>query len=157
MLYQSLLQRLQCQHEAIPHIIAGIDEERLLYKQLPAKWSIKDNIAHLAKYQLVFFNRMNFIIKQNCPSFDRYNSKDDTDFERWKTLDINELLYTVQKDRKTIFNLICGLTENQLARKGMHPKYGALTLMQWTEFFLLHEAHHIYTIFQLAFALDNAS
>jgi hypothetical protein len=31
----------------------------------------------------------------------------------------------------------------------VHKKYGALTIMEWTEFFLLHEAHHIFTIFQL--------
>jgi hypothetical protein len=32
-----------------------------------------------------------------------------------------------------------------LSRKGFHPSFGALTIPQWLEFFLLHEAHHLYT------------
>ena len=45
--------------------------------------------------------------------------------------------------------MITNLTPAELLKTGVHKKYGVLTITEWTEFFLLHEAHHIFTIFQL--------
>lgn len=45
--------------------------------------------------------------------------------------------------------LIFTLSEKELDRTGVHKKYGDLNIVQWIEFFLLHEAHHLFTIFQL--------
>ncbi|MGH7237346.1 MAG: DinB family protein, partial [Candidatus Saccharimonadales bacterium] len=53
-------------------------------------------------------------------------------------------------DREVIYQLITHTPADKLERMGIHPKYGKLTVLDWTEFFLLHEAHHLYTIFQLA-------
>ena len=53
-------------------------------------------------------------------------------------------------DREKIYNLIHHLPPDKLDRIGIHPKFGKLTISEWTEFFLLHEAHHLYAIFQLA-------
>jgi hypothetical protein len=44
--------------------------------------------------------------------------------------------------------------DDQLALKGTHPKYGTLMITEWTEFFLLHEAHHLFTLFRLSKALS---
>lgn len=38
-------------------------------------------------------------------------------------------------------------------RIGLHPVYGPMTLEGWTEFFLLHEAHHLFTILRLGGSL----
>jgi len=48
-----------------------------------------------------------------------------------------------------IFSKLQGMGEDDLRRVGHHPRYGMLDVRQWTEFFLLHEAHHLYTIFML--------
>jgi hypothetical protein len=46
--------------------------------------------------------------------------------------------------------LITNLNDGELLLTGTHPKFGVLTIPGWTEFFLLHEAHHLFTIFRLA-------
>jgi hypothetical protein len=46
------------------------------------------------------------------------------------------------------------LTDEQLARIGMHTRLGELTLLQWLEFFLLHEAHHLLAVLQRAHERD---
>jgi len=76
--------------------------------------------------------------------------ENDPDFETWRELKIDCLLQKMNSDRHEIFNLITNLTDQNLSRIGQHSKYGNLTIIKWTEFFLLHEAHHIFTIFQLA-------
>jgi hypothetical protein len=148
-LYPSLLNRLQTQHEAIEIITAGTSSESLSLQPQPGKWSIKDNIAHLAKYQPVFIDRINRIITANNPVLDAYIPEADPEFPLWQTWDTRTLRDTLYADRKQINRLINGLTHSQLTMTGVHKKYGRLTMVQWTEFFLLHEAHHIYTIFKL--------
>ncbi len=36
------------------------------------------------------------------------------------------------------------------ARTGVHPTLGELPIPLWIEFFLLHEAHHLYVVMTLA-------
>jgi hypothetical protein len=59
------------------------------------------------------------------------------------------LLFHQKQGRQEIVNLIGGLTDEQMSRTGTHSKFGSMNIVEWTEFFLLHEAHHIYTIFKL--------
>jgi Protein of unknown function (DUF1569) len=33
---------------------------------------------------------------------------------------------------------------DRMGRVGHHPAFGALNLRQWVQFFLMHEAHHLY-------------
>lgn len=148
-LYKSLYDRLKNQHETIENIISKTDKVRLTLHPLPDKWSIKDNVAHLTKYQPVFIDRINTILKNDLPTFDRYKAELDPDFESWKNRDIADLIKTLHIDRQAIFNLITNLSDQELNRVGLHKKYGKLSVTDWTEFFLLHEAHHIFTIFQL--------
>jgi len=90
------------------------------------------------------------MLLQEGPSFARYIADEDPEFENYRIVDITALLNKLHGDRETIFNLVTTLNDTQLNRVGIHKKFGPLTLVQWTEFFLLHEAHHIFTIFQLA-------
>jgi len=106
--------------------------------------------VHLAKYQPVFIERLNKIVKENTPEFGRYRAEDDFEFETWRTWDTVKLIERIKQDRGKIVDLVTGLDENQIMRIGIHKKFGELSLEMWLEFFLLHEAHHIYTIFQLA-------
>ena len=149
-LYPSLTDRLKTQHESLPVLIANIDKAHLELNPVPGKWSIKDNIAHLAKYQPLFIERMNKILANDGIAFDRYNAALDPEFPAWQIRETEDLLIQLSIDRKIIQALILGLQPEQLSRTGIHPKFGKLTIVGWTEFFLLHEAHHLFAIFQLA-------
>jgi len=154
LLYASLISRLASQHETIEEIISGVDEQRLLLHPQPGKWSIKDNIAHLAKYQPVFMERMQVVMTGTDPVFGRYVADEDPEFATWKSWDIPTLLNRLQTDRTLIYDLITGASGIQITMTGTHKKFGKLSLVQWTEFFLLHEAHHLFTIFQIANNVD---
>ncbi len=41
------------------------------------------------------------------------------------------------------------LSEEDFERTGVHPKFGEMSLALWLEFFLVHEAHHLYVVLQL--------
>ena len=148
-MYNSLTERLRNQHLAIPELVAGTSNQKLAKPQAPGKWNVLDNIAHLARYQKIFIDRIHLILNEDTPVFDRYNGDLDPEFRPFRSMGLRALLDMINTDRKTIIDLLSGLKESGLSRIGMHPKYGRLTILKWAEFFVLHEAHHLFTIFQL--------
>ncbi|MEO5890954.1 MAG: DinB family protein [Ferruginibacter sp.] len=149
-LYPSIDERLKTQHLAIGHILLKIAPRRLLKRPQPNKWNIHDNLAHLASYQPTFIERVNQVLINDQPLFGRYEAAEDPAFEDCRALASDDLVKQLSIDRQKITGLLTNLTDAELNRIGVHKKYGPLNIVQWTEFFLLHEAHHIFTIFQLA-------
>jgi hypothetical protein len=149
-IYLSIIDRLRTQHQAVENILSSLDASRRLMRPHPNKWNIHDNIAHLTRYQQVFIERINQILLKEEPFFGRYVADEDPGFEACRISNTTTLLQQLNADRKSIYDLITMLTDLQVNRIGIHKKYGRLNIIQWTEFFLLHETHHIFTIFQLA-------
>lgn len=155
MIYTSLNERLKNQHKTVASIIINLNNRQLQHHPVRGKWSIHENIAHLAKYQPVFLDRMRKIITLDQPEFTAYRAEDDDEFEIYCAFTTYELLKKISSDREVIYHLITHLPDDKQALAGIHSKFGRLTVLEWTEFFLLHEAHHLYTIFQLAHAGIN--
>jgi hypothetical protein len=145
----SVMTRLQYQHETLPAMIEGLTEERLRYRKNSGKWSAFENIAHLAAYQLVFARRIERLGSENDPAFERYLAENDPVFPAYVGKPLTGLTSTIVIDRLAITARLKGMTESALQRTGFHAKFGRLTMIEWTEFFLLHEAHHLFTIFML--------
>lgn len=150
MLYSSLVCRLKSQHLALSEIVNHLDEKQLERQPEPGKWSIKDNIAHMVTYQPVFMGRIHQMLKGGTPAFNAYRADNEPDFIAARELPLNELMRKLMGNRRQILELITNLPDDDLLLQGSHPKYGTLTITEWTEFFLLHEAHHLFTIFKLA-------
>lgn len=89
------------------------------------------------------------ILNEDTPVFDRYYGDANPEFTHYRSMYLPPLLSTIAADRAVIIELITNLTNGQLSRIGVHPKYGRLTILKWGEFFVLHEAHHLFTVFQL--------
>jgi hypothetical protein len=57
--------------------------------------------------------------------------------------------------RAKLMARLLSLSEEDFERTGVHPKFGEMTLSQWLEFFLVHEAHHLYVVLQLVRTISN--
>lgn len=152
---QSLLLRLTNQFQALDHLLHGLTEEQIRQRPLSGKWSIFENLAHLGRYQEVFSDRLQHINAEESPSFDQYVADDDPEFIIWCRLSFPELVGRLSIERSRLNAFLSILHEEQLIRSGLHPVYGAMTIEGWTEFFLLHEAHHFFTILKLGGELRN--
>ena len=148
-IYPSLYNRLKTQHEMLPEITRNISEYSMQLPPAPGKWPAQGHIAHMARYQGYFISRIDAILEQDTPEFERYNADNDPDFPAWLQKPVDELIETLFADRQVIFKLITDLPEEKLARTGVHKKFGKLSVIKWTEFFVLHESHHLFTVFRL--------
>lgn len=145
----SVCSRLQNQHEAIYDLLNGISEDELRQRINKDKWSPFEQVAHLVSYQPVFLQRLQIIQQENDPLFDRYVADNDPAFIACCKRSLKELLNDLAAQRTLIINHLMILTGAAISKTGRHPKYGLLTVAEWTEFFLLHEAHHLFSIFML--------
>lgn len=157
MLSESILTRLQYQHKTINELIDNLSEEQLKTRVNPDKWSAFENIVHLAAYQPIFIKRIHLMLDENEPLFERYVADNDPVFLQYKKKSLTELLETISIDRIIILNLVKKLNEEQLNRTGRHKAYGLIKLARWFDVFLLHEAHHLWTIFQITYATRAAT
>ena len=144
------LSRLYHQPEGLEQMLSKVPAELMEKEIRPGKWSIKENIAHLVRYQKESIDRVNRILTEKEPSLKRYIAEEDAKFPPTVSLPMDSLLIQLKEDREQYHAILKSLTDDQLSRTGRHPVLGMLTLSEWIEFFLLHEAHHMMTIFQLA-------
>jgi hypothetical protein len=84
------------------------------------------------------------------PVFDPYKADNDEKFLSSRELSADKLLSRLYDDRGVLYDLLINLHDQDLSKTGTHLTYGTMTVSQWAEFFLLHEAHHQFTIFKLA-------
>ena len=146
----SILNRLQTQHSGLDMLMAELTEPQLRKMMQPGKWSVFENIVHLATYQHEFLKRIDTILREENPSFTRYTAESDPLFYDNLERPTIWIMAELEETRNEIITKIVSLTLAEINRKGLHPVFGSLTILQWTEFFLLHEAHHHLTIFKLA-------
>jgi hypothetical protein len=149
----SVQARLKHQQETMAELIKGLSEEQLKEHINPEKWSAFENIVHLVAYQPIFLQRLQVIAHNENPLFERYTADSDPVFHQYMSRSLKELLEDYSTQRFLIINHVTQLSETTLRREGSHPLYGRFNISQWTDFFLLHEAHHFFTIFMLTSAL----
>jgi DinB superfamily len=137
------------QHETIRELTSEFTEEQLKMRVIEGKWSPFENIVHLTAYQPTFRSRAALILKGNQPFFERYVAENDPVFYTYGQKSLGELFGILTADRQAINDLVRSLTEEQLLRRGLHSKFGSLTMLQWSDLFLLHEAHHLWAMVQL--------
>ncbi|HEV3412298.1 MAG TPA: DinB family protein [Puia sp.] len=145
----SIAARLQLQHLTIRELSAGLPDNLLRQPVNPGKWSAHANIAHLAAYQPVFIDRLQRISHEASPAFGRYLAEEDPLFPGYLDRSTTSLLEQIDSDRSRILSYLQDGAEALLAKTATHPRFGLLTTTDWIEFFLLHEAHHLYTLYAL--------
>jgi uncharacterized damage-inducible protein DinB len=145
----SISTRLQYQHKSLLDLIDGLTDEQLRRNIVPGKWSIFENIVHLTTYQHAFIERIKRILTGTTPQFDRYTAEGDPLFHDNCGKSTREIMQDLLVTRKEMAAEILSFQPGDLLKSGSHPVFGKMDLIKWLHFFLLHEAHHLFTIFKL--------
>ena len=148
------LPRLATQLDALPLLLASATPEALRRKSPSGKWSAHENLAHLGRQQEVFLSRVRRILAEDAPALPRYRAEDDPDWPAWVAGPTEEVLRRMNSARAELTALLGGLTPAELLRTGVHSRFGAMALPVWVEFFLVHEAHHLYVVLKRVHGAD---
>ena len=146
----SISTRIQYQHKSLVDLIDGLTDEQIRKQVVAGKWSIFENIVHLATYQHTFINRIKQILNGSDPVFSRYTAEADPLFHDNCSKSSREVMQNLLTTRKEMAADVLSFPESDYSKSGEHPAYGKMDLFQWLNFFLLHEAHHLFSIFKMA-------
>lgn len=146
----SRLQRCETQlQDFLAITLRGVSVDTLSNNVVPGKWSAHEQLAHLARYHQIFLQRIDRMLTEQAPEFPRYRAEDDPEWPSWSGLPTSQLLVRISSMRAKLMARLRSLSEEDFERTGVHPKFGEMSLSLWLEFFLVHEAHHLYVILQL--------
>ena len=141
--------RLHYQHKALIDILDGLSDEQVRRNIIPGKWSIFEHIVHLQAYQHLTVNRIKQIIAETNPCFDRYTADADPIFLDNCHLSTREIMQDLITTRKEMATDLLQLADKDYEKVGTHPHFGVMNIVQWINFFVLHEGHHQFAIFKL--------
>jgi hypothetical protein len=88
------------------------------------------------------------VLREDAPVFPRYDEAEDPAWERWTALSVPQVWAALDERRSALVAAVAPLPAEQLARAGVHAKFGPMDVTRWLEFFLVHEAHHLYVALQ---------
>lgn len=153
----SISTRLQYQHKSLLDSIDHLSDEQVRRPIISGKWSIFEHIVHLQTYQHVFVSRVKEMLEKDNPSFSRYTADADPEFLEYCGRSTREVIQDLLAVRKQMAAEILSFPPADLVKTGVHPFFGKMTLLEWLNFFLLHEAHHLFAIFKMAAELRKTS
>jgi hypothetical protein len=84
------------------------------------------------------------VLTEDRPSLGRYRAEEDPDWPVWAILPLPDVLARLRALRAELIELVGSLSPADSARTGLHPTFAELDVAGWLDFFLLHEAHHLY-------------
>lgn len=142
--------RLDAQAAAIPALLAGREPADLERRTPDGKWSAREQLAHLARYHEVFLERLDRMLAEPAPRFGRYRAENDPEWARWEAMPMEEVQRRFDALRADLARRVGALGDAELQRTGVHPAFGEMPVALWLEFFLAHEGHHLYVMFQRA-------
>jgi uncharacterized damage-inducible protein DinB len=151
----SVSTRLHYQHKTLVDIIDGLSDEQIRRPIISGKWSIFETIVHLQTYQHIFVERVKQILEGNTPAFSRYSAEGDPLFLDNCCKSTREIIQDLLSVRKDMTSGMLSFPATDMEKTGVHPAFGSMNMLQWINFFLLHEAHHLFAIFKQAAELKK--
>lgn len=148
--------RLHYQHKVIVDLIDGLNDDLIRHPVVPGKWSLFENLVHLQTYQHVFNRRVEAIRDGHEPCFESYSADQDPEFQENCRRPTREVLQDLLHVRKEMAARLPQLSSRELSLCGVHGVFGRMNLAEWVNFFLLHEAHHLYAMFRQAAVLRQS-
>ena len=141
---QSVLVRLQTQLDSLPLVVGAASDEKLKTRPTSGKWSAQENLAHLVQHSRVTIARINRTLSEDRPHLGSYKAENDPEWPVVSALSKNEVLSRLLAVRAELNDLAAHLSPEQAERTGFHPAFGEMSVVEWLNFFLIHEAHHLY-------------
>jgi hypothetical protein len=119
-------------------------KERLGRRPAPAKWSVREIVAHLADCELVFAFRLRQTLAEDHPTIQPFDQ--DRWAARYAVYDFAAALRLFEATRVWNILLIDGATSAERQRTTTHPERGAMTFWTIVETMAGHDLNHLQQI-----------
>jgi uncharacterized damage-inducible protein DinB len=132
----------------VRRLFAGLDEEALMRRTVPGKWSMKEILCHIARVQRVFDARLDTLLSEDNPEIAYYGAEGDLLFEEMADHPAAETLEVFLAERGWFLGRLEKLTLDEWHRPGRHPEFANYDVHLQMDYLAHHEAHHVYQMFE---------
>lgn len=135
--------RFEAASSVLSYAVAGLTPEQEQARPGPGDWSIAQVVAHLLDAELVYADRMRWVIAENDPILPAF------DENAWikrlgnDTMPIEESLNLFAASRQRMTKILRRCTESDFTRAGQHAERGRLTLADLVVSATHHLDHHL--------------
>jgi hypothetical protein len=155
--HRRIVEKLEVQGADIRRLCSGLEEDAIARRPKPDTWSVREVLAHIARLQGVFEERLEALLTQEKPLIVSYSPEGDAGFAAYSARPSAELLKGFEDARGRILARLVTLSPADWHRAGAHPDYPSYDVHFCMEYMAHHEAHHIWQMFERRAALAPAS
>lgn len=131
-------------------MIACVEEEHLIWKPSPTRWSIAENITHIVDVELRNTGlRVRSIAEQDRPAFIDYDQNVEYEKGTYSAHGGREALARFEEVRAESIGYLEGLPQSALEREGIHPTVGPVRIGQILSLWAFHDLSHIRQIAEI--------
>jgi hypothetical protein len=127
----------------IEHLLTAVPRKMTTIPEAAGKWSIRDVIQHLADSELVGGFRLRLVLAQERPPLTGYDQDLWADRLRYRDVAVHDALQQFEVLRRANLRLWENLTDEDLARVGLHSERGEESLGHLRSLYAAHDLLHV--------------
>jgi len=108
-----------------------------------AGWNVLEIICHLNDYEQIYIDRLRTMLTMDTPQFTGYDADQLVTQNQYDAQQFDQVLTSWTTRRAQHILLLEGLTPEQWQRKGIHPTFGEMTIIEATLSTTLHDVNHL--------------
>lgn len=106
-------------------------------------WNAVEIMCHLADFESIFFDRARTMLAQDNPGFPKVDQLELVESNRYSQQELEPTWRRWSREREAFIDWLEGLEDEALARPGMHPETGDMTILQLAINTVLHDIDHM--------------
>lgn len=131
-------------------MLACVEDEHLIWKPSPARWSIAENISHIVDVELRnTCLRVRSVAEQDQPTFVDYDQNVEYEKGTYSAQSGREALARFEEVRAESIEYLESLPQSALEREGNHPTVGSVRTGQILSLWAFHDLSHIRQIAEI--------
>jgi hypothetical protein len=108
----------------------------------PDGWSVVEIMCHLRDYEEIFIERARLILDRDSPTLPPYNQEELAGERNYKSQNLKEAFASYLNRRQQFIGILSNLSEAQWQRRGLHPAWGDINMLEVGTNAALHDLNH---------------
>ena len=138
-----LIEALKAVPEQVARELAGLSETQLRYRPNAGAWSLKEVCGHLRDFAEIDHRRLYMMMTQENPLLPGYDQEDLAREHSHQESDISTIVAELRSWRLKTVELLTELVDANWARQGRHEEFGRMSIRQFVERWVRHDAMHL--------------
>ncbi len=141
-----LIDCLEKSPKILRELIKSIPKQKLKEQRKKGKWTIHENVCHLAQAELMINERFERLINETNPYFDPYIPGDTISDYKLITLNLNNQMDLYTETRGKTIDLLRRFDDTKWDSSAAHPQYEKYNARILLRHVLMHDHFHMYRI-----------